>query len=68
MTAPKATDGEAMSKLETAADQAIDSCSGDARAAVITFLTANRFLEREFKLVQVAVSSGFSRGWHHRNH
>lgn len=67
MTAPKpATDGEAMPELESAADKAIDSCDGDARAAVITLLTANRFLERELKLARVAVSSGFSRGWHHR--
>ena len=67
MTAPKpATDGEAMSELESAADQAIDSCDGDACAAVIMLLTANRFLERELKLACIA-SSGFSRGWHHRN-
>ncbi|NGN44704.1 hypothetical protein G6N74_26970 [Mesorhizobium sp. CGMCC 1.15528] len=67
MTAPKsATDGEAMSELERAADQAIDACGGDARAAVTALLIANDFLERQLALTRIAVSSGFSRGWHHR--
>ncbi len=67
MTAPQpATDGEAMSDLEKAADQAIEACGGDARAAVIGLLVANDFLERELELTRVAVSSGFSRGWHRR--
>jgi hypothetical protein len=67
MTEPKpATDGEAVSDLEKAADQAIEACDGDARAAVIGLLVANDFLERELELTRVAVSSGFSRGWHRR--
>ncbi|WP_091918110.1 hypothetical protein [Mesorhizobium sp. YR577] len=52
--------------LEKAADQAIDACRGDARAAVIALLVANDFLEHELELARIAVSSGFSRGWHHR--
>ncbi|SFU21045.1 hypothetical protein [Mesorhizobium sp. YR577] len=67
MTEPKpATDGEAMSALEIAADEAIEACGGDARAAIIGLLVANDFLERELELTRVAVSSGFSRGWHRR--
>jgi hypothetical protein len=67
MTAPQpATDGEAMSELETAADHAIKACGGNPRAAIIALLVANGSLERELKLTRIAVSSGFSRGWHHR--
>jgi hypothetical protein len=59
-------DGEALSKLEEAADEAITACGGDARAAVIALLVANDFLERELDLTRVAVSSGFSRQWHQK--
>ncbi len=63
MNAPKpAMDGEAMSASEMAADQAIEACGGDARAAVIAFLVANDFLEWELDLTRIAVLSGFSRG------
>jgi hypothetical protein len=55
-----------LSKLEEAVDEAIEACGGDARAAVIALLVANDFLERELELTRVAVSSGFSRQWHHR--
>ncbi len=64
--AAKAPDGEALSRLEVAADEAIALCGGDARAAVIALLVANDFLERELDLTRVAVSSGFSRQWHHK--
>jgi hypothetical protein len=54
MTAPQpATDGEAMSDLEKAADQAIEARGGDARAAVIGLLVANDFLERELEVRRI---------------
>ena len=49
-----------------AADQAIEACGGDARATVIALLIMNNAMERELELTRVAVSSGFSRQWHHR--
>jgi hypothetical protein len=49
-----------------AVEEAIALCGGDARAAVKALLIANDFLERELELARVAVSSGFSRGWHAR--
>ena len=58
--------GEALPAWEVAADQAIEACGGDARAAVIALLIMNDAMERELELTRVAVSSGFSRGWHHR--
>ena len=60
--------GEALPDLGAAADEAIATCGGDARAAVIALLVANNFLERELELTRVAVSSGFSRQWHHNRH
>ena len=62
----KTPDGEALPNLEAAADEAIATCEGDARAAVIALLVANNFLERELELNRVAVSSGFSRQWHQK--
>lgn len=58
----QATDCGATSKWVKAADQAIEACPDDARAAIIA-LVANDFLERERALesTRVAVSSGFSR-------
>lgn len=65
MTAPQpAPDGEAMPDVEAAADEAIAICGGDARAAVKALLVANDFLERELELTRMAVSFGYSRGWH----
>ena len=67
MTEPaKAAGGEALPTWEKAADQAIEACGGDARATVIALLIMNDALERELDLTRVAVSSGFSRQWHHR--
>jgi hypothetical protein len=62
----KATGGEALRAWEAAADQAIEACGDDARAAVIALLVMNDALERELDLTRIAVSSGFSRGWHQR--
>jgi hypothetical protein len=44
--------------LETAADQAIAACGGNAREAVKALIVANEFLESE-------VSSGYVRGYKH---
>ncbi|MCA1401937.1 hypothetical protein ACVSQB_17370 [Bradyrhizobium elkanii] len=48
--------------LETAADQAIAACGGDAREAVKALLIANEFLERE---MEARVSRGYIRGVRH---
>jgi hypothetical protein len=51
--------------LESAAEAAIASCDGDARAAVRALIVQVAYLEREIQYFRVAVSSGFSRQWHH---
>lgn len=61
-----AADGEVVPDLESSVDEVIAICGGDIRAAVRALLVANAHLERELELTRVAVSSGFSRGWHHR--
>ena len=67
MTEPaKAPGGDALPAWEVATDQAIEACGGNARAAVTALLNMNNAMERELDLTRVAVSSGFSRGWHHR--
>lgn len=48
--------------LNTAADQAIAACGGDAREAVKALLIANEFLERE---MEERVSRGYIRGVKH---
>jgi hypothetical protein len=48
--------------LNSAADQAIAACGGDAREAVKALLIANEFLERE---MEVKVSHGYMRGVRH---
>ncbi|MBZ9740957.1 MULTISPECIES: hypothetical protein [unclassified Mesorhizobium] len=56
--------GEAMSDLETAAQQAIAAAGGDPVIALLNLMARNLELERELALSRVAVSNGFSRGWH----
>ena len=56
--------GEAMSELELAAQQAIAAARGDSVVALLNVLARNFELERELALSRVAVSAGFSRGWH----
>ena len=46
-------------RLEAAADQAIEACSGDARDAVKALIVANEFLGR--RLEELA-SPGYARG------
>jgi hypothetical protein len=52
--------------LEAACDEAVRICGGDMRAAIVSLIVANDFLERELALTRPAVSYGFSRGWHRR--
>ena len=51
-------------QYETACDEVIALCGGDTRSAIITLLVANAFLEEELALAKLAVSYGYSRGWH----
>jgi len=46
--------------LDAAADAAIETCGGDARAAVRALIVANNYLEAEVKRLAEAVSSGFT--------
>jgi hypothetical protein len=48
--------------LDTAADQAIAACGGDAREAVKALLVANDFLEAELDGLRASVSTGYARG------
>lgn len=56
--------GGAMPEIELAAQQAIAAAGGDVVVALVTVLARNVELERELALSRVAVSNGFSRGWH----
>ncbi|MBZ9709815.1 hypothetical protein LB543_24190 [Mesorhizobium sp. ESP7-2] len=59
-----AASGEAMSEFEMAAQQAIAAAGGDPVIALQNVLARNVELERELALSRVAISNGFSRGWH----
>ncbi|GAB9109823.1 hypothetical protein [Bradyrhizobium diazoefficiens] len=48
--------------LETAADQAIAACGGDAREAVKALIVANDFLETQLDGLRTKVSTGYARG------
>jgi hypothetical protein len=48
--------------LETAADQAVAACGGDAREAVKALLVANDFLEAQLDELRTKVSTGYARG------
>jgi hypothetical protein len=47
--------------LDAAVDAAIQTCGGDARAAVRALIVANNYLEAEVKRLAEAVSSGLTR-------
>jgi hypothetical protein len=49
-------------ELESAADQAIAACGGDAREALKALIVANDFLEAHVAKLQAAVSTGYARG------
>jgi hypothetical protein len=51
-------------QFESSCDELIALCGGDARSAVKALLIANAFLEVELALTKVAVSYGYSKGWH----
>jgi stage V sporulation protein SpoVS len=50
-------------QLETATEQAIAACGGNARDAVKALLVANEYLESEVRELQAAVSTGYARGY-----
>ena len=49
-------------RLETAADEAIAACGGDARDAVKALIVANEYLESEVCELMQAVSLAYERG------
>jgi stage V sporulation protein SpoVS len=49
-------------RLETATDQAIEACGGNARDAVKALIVANEFLEQEVCELMQAVSHAYKRG------
>ncbi|MBW5440804.1 hypothetical protein FXB41_40535 [Bradyrhizobium canariense] len=62
MTATPEPSEPAAFDLETAADQAIAACGGDAREAVKALLVAIDFLEVEADELRTKVSRGYARG------
>jgi hypothetical protein len=52
---------------EAATTDAIATCGGDARATVKSLLILTDFLERELALAKMAVSYGYSKGWHSKS-
>jgi hypothetical protein len=47
--------------LETAADQVIAACGGDARATIEALIITNRLLEVELEKLRASVSTGYAR-------
>ena len=64
-TPAPAPDGEAMSETMTV-DELIASFGGDLRAVIDALVVANAVRDEELEMARAAVSSGYSRGWHHR--
>lgn len=56
--------GGDVSELERAGEEVIEAAGGDVITALLRVLARNAELERELALSRVAVSAGFSRGWH----
>jgi hypothetical protein len=52
---------EQFPELETAVDQAIAACDGDARAAVRSLIIANNYLDQQLESTWQLVSPGYSR-------
>ena len=61
MNAISKQSGPTLDDLETAADQAIAACGGDAQEAVKALIVANDFLETQLGLRR-RVSTGYARG------
>ena len=62
MNATSEQPGPAPDDLDTAADQAIAACGGDAREAVKALIVANDFLEVQLDELRRKVSTGYARG------
>jgi len=63
MTAnPKSQPASDPDRLDSATDQAIAACGGDARDAVKALIVANEFLESEVCNLMQAVSHAYARG------
>jgi hypothetical protein len=62
MSVAPETGRPAADDLDTAADQAIAACGGDAREAVKALIVANGFLESQVEKLQASVSTGYARG------
>jgi hypothetical protein len=62
MSASPEPDAPTADDLETAADQAIAACGGDARGAVKALIVANGFLEAQVAELRGSISAGYSRG------
>jgi hypothetical protein len=62
MSAAPETSRFAADDLETAADQAIAACGGDAREAVKALIVASNFREARVANLQASVSTGYARG------
>lgn len=61
MTKPaKIPDADARLEIDNAADALIAASDGDAHAAVVALLIANKLQEHELHLTRLAVSSGYS--------
>ena len=61
MSVAPETGTPAADDLDTAADQAIAACGGDAREAVKALIVANGFLETHVDKLKAAVSIGYAR-------
>ena len=62
MSVAPETGTPAADDLDTAADQAIAACGGDAREAVKALIVANQFLETDLEKLKAAASMGYARG------
>ncbi|MFE0017656.1 hypothetical protein ACFWXH_22640 [Mesorhizobium sp. NPDC059054] len=58
--AAKIPNDDARLEIDNAADELIAASDGDARAAVVALLIANKLQEHELHLTRLAVSSGYS--------
>lgn len=68
MTKPaKAPDGDARLEIDNAADELIAASDGDAHAAVVALLIANKLQEHELHLTRLAAWPGNSRQWQTRS-
>jgi len=52
-------------RLDTATNQAIAACGGDARDAVKALIVANEFLEAQSEGLRADVSKEYARGYYH---